>query len=248
MFSKYIVVVSGDIDIRNYRELLIHVFENTDLKRDLLFTRGPLDVLDHASDAFSFGGKLGVDATIKHAEELIGREENSSHTTTSINESLESFIDRKLIKRVYTDLFSEKIPLLVVAIDQAGDENAVFKTKKLFINNDQAGRFKLIVAVDSTVDPGDLFTVAWQLLGNSDPQRDHDFLSPSSIFIDGTMKVYRKGGFPRKWPNVVCSDRETISAVDARWEALDIGPFLSSPSLKIRELCRPGNDEVLTDK
>ena len=74
MFSKYLVVVSGDIDIRNYRELVSHVFENTDLKRDLLFSHGPLDVLDHSSDAFSFGGKLGVDATIKHHEENTGRD------------------------------------------------------------------------------------------------------------------------------------------------------------------------------
>jgi 4-hydroxy-3-polyprenylbenzoate decarboxylase len=69
MFSKYIVVVSGNIDIRSYRELVPHIFNNTDLKRDLLFSHGPLDVLDHCSDAFSFGGKRGVDATIKHPEE-----------------------------------------------------------------------------------------------------------------------------------------------------------------------------------
>ena len=75
MFSKYLVVVSGNIDIRNYRELVLHVFENTDLKRDLLFSHGPLDVLDHSSDAFSFGGKLGIDATIKHPEENTGRDE-----------------------------------------------------------------------------------------------------------------------------------------------------------------------------
>ncbi len=65
MFSKYLIVVSGNIDIRNYMELAPHIFENTDMRRDLLFSHGPLDVLDHSSDAFSFGGKLGVDATHK---------------------------------------------------------------------------------------------------------------------------------------------------------------------------------------
>ena len=39
------------------------------LVRIFLFTNGPLDVLDHASDNFSFGGKAGVDATVKHPEE-----------------------------------------------------------------------------------------------------------------------------------------------------------------------------------
>ena len=85
MFSKYLVVVSGNIDIRNYRELVSHVFENTDLKRDLLFSHGPLDVLDHSSDAFSFGGKLGIDATIKHPEENTGRDKKmASDNLTSI--------------------------------------------------------------------------------------------------------------------------------------------------------------------
>ena len=36
---------------------------NIDAKRDVFFAEGPIDVLDHASSAFGFGGKLGVDAT-----------------------------------------------------------------------------------------------------------------------------------------------------------------------------------------
>ena len=63
----------GDVDIRNYKKLLLHVFENVDFSYDLHFSRGPLDVLDHSSDTFSFGGKMGVDATIKHLEENAGR-------------------------------------------------------------------------------------------------------------------------------------------------------------------------------
>ena len=43
------------------------------MSKDLMFTSGPLDVLDHASDNFSFGGKAGIDATIKYTEESSGR-------------------------------------------------------------------------------------------------------------------------------------------------------------------------------
>ena len=40
-----------------------------------------------------------------------------------------------------------------------------------------AGRiFRLILAVDHTVDVNDLFMVAWQILGNTDPERDHRFI------------------------------------------------------------------------
>jgi 4-hydroxy-3-polyprenylbenzoate decarboxylase len=38
---------------------------NVDPRRDLLFTDGPLDALDHSSDRFAFGSKVGIDATRK---------------------------------------------------------------------------------------------------------------------------------------------------------------------------------------
>jgi 4-hydroxy-3-polyprenylbenzoate decarboxylase len=246
MFSKYIVVISSEVDIRNYRALTSHIFENTDIRKDFLFSRGPLDVLDHASDAFSFGGKLGIDATIKHPEELAGREKRNADTGNLTKDIPESFFDKTLIKDYCITLFAEKIPVLIVTVDQAGDENAISSVKEHFRKNDPTGRFSIIVAIDSTVDPSDFYTVAWLCLGNSDPQRDHEYLSSSSIFIDCTAKAYRKGGFSRKWPNVVCSDFATISAIDSKWKALNIGPCLSSPSLKINDLCRPGKDEILT--
>ncbi|MCU0363745.1 MAG: menaquinone biosynthesis decarboxylase [Bacteroidales bacterium] len=42
MFSKYIVVVSGDVDIRNYRELFVNISVNTSMASDLVFGKGPL--------------------------------------------------------------------------------------------------------------------------------------------------------------------------------------------------------------
>ncbi|MCK7536325.1 MAG: hypothetical protein MZV63_37750 [Marinilabiliales bacterium] len=42
------------------------------MKPTYIFTRGPLDVLDHSSDTFSFGGKTGIDATEKLPEEITG--------------------------------------------------------------------------------------------------------------------------------------------------------------------------------
>ena len=45
--------------------MLFRVTSNVDPRRDLLFTDGPLDVLDHSSDRFAFGSKVGIDATRK---------------------------------------------------------------------------------------------------------------------------------------------------------------------------------------
>lgn len=67
MFTKGIVVVDADIDPHDATEVLFRVTSNVDPRRDLLFTDGPLDVLDHSSDRFAFGSKVGIDATRKSA-------------------------------------------------------------------------------------------------------------------------------------------------------------------------------------
>ncbi|HUX56979.1 MAG TPA: menaquinone biosynthesis decarboxylase [Bacteroidales bacterium] len=243
MFTKYMIVVNGDIDIRNYEDMMVHVFANVDFRTDLLFSRGPLDVLDHSSEKYSFGGKLGIDATVKHPEE--GKGDNyKANNILALNYS-DNHFDKNIIKGLNLSLFKKGIPLLIVTVNTPEDSDVIKKVINLFKTTDPGGIYKLILAVDNTVDSDDLFMVAWQLLGNSDPQRDHEYISPSSILIDGTIKAFRKGGFSRKWPNVVCSDNKTISAVDEKWKLLGIGPFINSPSIKSMGLCHEGTDEII---
>ena len=249
MFTKYLVAVSGNIDIRNYRELLVHIFENTDLSKDLLFSRGPLDVLDHASDAFSFGGKLGVDATVKMGEESLGSQEFHPAGYSDIATITDKIFERSIIIKYNLTLLKNDIPLMILSVDRTKDADIIQTVTELLNNNNLSGFFRFILVVDHTVDTDDLSTVAWQVLGNSDPLRDHTYISASSVLIDGTIKAFRKGGFPRKWPNVVCSDDETITVIDQKWNSLDLGPFIQSPSIKFRALARHGKDEIslLTD-
>ncbi|HHY85657.1 MAG TPA: menaquinone biosynthesis decarboxylase [Verrucomicrobia bacterium] len=65
MFTKYIVVVDEDVDVHNTREVLFRLCANTDPQRDSIFTKGPADVLDHATSEIAVGSKLGIDATKK---------------------------------------------------------------------------------------------------------------------------------------------------------------------------------------
>jgi 4-hydroxy-3-polyprenylbenzoate decarboxylase len=65
MFSKYIVVVDDDVDVHDTREVLFRLCANTDPQRDSIFTKGPADVLDHATSEIASGTKLGFDATRK---------------------------------------------------------------------------------------------------------------------------------------------------------------------------------------
>ena len=74
MFSKYIVVVDADVDVHNTSDVLFRLCANTDPQRDHLFTKGPSDVLDHATSEIAVGSKLGFDATRKLPEEGFKRQ------------------------------------------------------------------------------------------------------------------------------------------------------------------------------
>jgi len=65
MFTKYLVVVDDDVDVHNTSEVLFRLCANTDPQRDSIFTKGPADVLDHATSEMAIGSKLGIDATKK---------------------------------------------------------------------------------------------------------------------------------------------------------------------------------------
>ena len=65
MFTKCIVVVDDDVDVQDYRETAWRALNNIDPERDIQFTLGPIDSLDHASRLPNFGSKMGIDATRK---------------------------------------------------------------------------------------------------------------------------------------------------------------------------------------
>ncbi len=65
MFTKYLVVVDDDVDVHDTSQVLFRWCANTEPQRDCLFSRGPADVLDHATTEIAMGSKLGIDATRK---------------------------------------------------------------------------------------------------------------------------------------------------------------------------------------
>jgi 4-hydroxy-3-polyprenylbenzoate decarboxylase len=65
MFTKCIVVVDEDCDVQDLAEVTLRTANNIDPERDIQFTLGPVDSLDHASRLANFGSKMGIDATRK---------------------------------------------------------------------------------------------------------------------------------------------------------------------------------------
>jgi 4-hydroxy-3-polyprenylbenzoate decarboxylase len=67
--AKVLVVVDKWVNVRNPQEAWWVALNNIDPQRDARFTMGPVDVLDHASRTFTYGSKMGIDATQKWPEE-----------------------------------------------------------------------------------------------------------------------------------------------------------------------------------
>ncbi|MDP4029938.1 MAG: 4-hydroxy-3-polyprenylbenzoate decarboxylase [Gallionella sp.] len=66
MYTKFIIVVDDDIDIRNWQEVIWAITTRVDPARDtLLVENTPIDYLDFASPVSGLGGKMGLDATNK---------------------------------------------------------------------------------------------------------------------------------------------------------------------------------------
>jgi 4-hydroxy-3-polyprenylbenzoate decarboxylase len=65
MFTKCIIVVDEDCNVQDLAEVTLRTANNIDPERDIQFTLGPIDSLDHASRLPNFGSKMGIDATRK---------------------------------------------------------------------------------------------------------------------------------------------------------------------------------------
>lgn len=67
--AKVIVIVDDFIDVKNVQEAWWYALNNIDPERDVRFTMGPVDDLDHSARMPAFGSKMGIDGTRKWAEE-----------------------------------------------------------------------------------------------------------------------------------------------------------------------------------
>ena len=74
MSTKCVVVVDEDCDVQDMAAVVHRVANNIDPERDIEFTMGPLDSLDHASRLPNYGSKMGIDATRKWRAEGFNRD------------------------------------------------------------------------------------------------------------------------------------------------------------------------------
>jgi 4-hydroxy-3-polyprenylbenzoate decarboxylase len=74
MYTKFVIVVDDDIDVRDWKEVLWALSTRVDPARDCLTVEGtPIDSLDFASPVAGLGSKMGIDATSKWPGETARR-------------------------------------------------------------------------------------------------------------------------------------------------------------------------------
>lgn len=66
LYTKFVIVVDDDIDVRKWEDVIWAISTRMDPVRDITMIEGtPIDYLDFASPEPSLGGKVGMDATNK---------------------------------------------------------------------------------------------------------------------------------------------------------------------------------------
>ncbi|MCK4662864.1 MAG: menaquinone biosynthesis decarboxylase [Bacteroidales bacterium] len=239
MFNKILVVTDYDVDIHNYSELVKIISDNFNPFSDVYFSKGPLDILDHSSEKMAFGGKLGIDATIKLEEE--------KNEKSNLNNLSKIKINKEQIKKVLPEIFElndeffkDDIPIIFISIDKSKNSRVIDIFQKL-IEFTGFSQIKIIVFVDKNVDVSDINNVLWICMSNVDISRDvyiKSFLKNDDkcLVFDGTRKTKISDKFNRDWPNIIISDDVTISTIDKKWNKLGLGEFIKSPSLKYKKM------------
>ena len=232
MFNKIFIGCDEDVNIDDYFEVAKAITENTNPLRDVIFTKGPADVLDHSCDVFTFGSKIGIDASKTKSLKKIPKEKKPLFI--EVEKILKTHPE---IKAINSDLTEMDLSFLIISIKK-NKKNHALEISKEIVSSDSIKNIKFIVFVDDCLDVFDLKTVVWISANNIDPERDCFFIDKTDggkypgIFIDATRKTKKYDGFSRPWPNIIVSDKKIIKRIDEKWRDLDIGDFLESPSNK----------------
>ena len=220
MFNKFAVVTASGGDIRDPAALAA-LMRRIDPQRDVMFARGPLDVLDHAAPECGSGGKMVFDLTgidpSAPAEAVVFPAAGPAgfrygHGITGADTS-----------------YAEQWGALVLTAGPGVPLSRIDVPAFLRDNGIAGIRFALVM--DDAVDTSRGGDLLWLAAGNCDPSRD---VLPGGgvIVFDGRSKTGGLNGFARRWPNPVASDRATVALVDRRWNDYGLGGFVPSPSLR----------------
>ncbi|MFT4579497.1 MAG: 4-hydroxy-3-polyprenylbenzoate decarboxylase [Nitrospinales bacterium] len=217
-FVKTIITVDSKIDVHNYHELVKLLLDKVNFQRDLFFSEGVLDVLNHGSDNMLYGSKLGVDLTEKIEGEP-GYGENKS--TASNNSPIPS---KEEAKNRFTDLKDCRIldinaqrSVMYAALDKTRPHQAE-EFIKAFFNDPEFATVNIVIVLEGHVKLDDDSVVVWKFFNNLDPKRDFYF-DGDRLAIDVTQKL-KEEGYQQNWPEEIEMSEKIKMQVDKKWNSM----------------------------
>ncbi len=226
-FCKVIVVVDEDINIKNPKEVVRHILNSVDFSRDLLFSEGILDVLDHSSPNPFYGSKLGIDATRPHPLEgernIFKGYQGKVKLPSEVLKILKEI--SPAIKDCYIpDLGTLHRPILLSFKQEVKDSWRPSKFGHVILEHPELIEFSIFAIFDEGVNLKDGSMIFWKLFNNVDPKRDI-IINDGRIFINATKKG-PEDGHNRPWPDDIVMDPEVSKKIRDNAKALGIEEFL----------------------
>lgn len=253
MFNKILVLADEGVRITDYKALAQYVFKNINPLNDVVFSQGPMDVLDHSCSKLGYGGKMCIDGTRKFEEET---DEQYLLPLQQISLS-EQMLTRRFpeIAAANVSLLQLQIPCIIVGVRKER-KGHIRQLHQALTELPEMESVKMILYIEHTVDAHDIATSLWRFCNNLDPKRDSipaqrpSTLDSNKTFacigLDGTRKTREHDNFQRDWPNIIIADDKTIESVDKKWDSLGLGAFIPSPSLKFKAQVY-GEEAVVAD-
>lgn len=225
MLNKIVVIVNKNIDVENYRQVIREISGNVDPVKDIFFSKGPLDVLDHSAEEFAYGSKMCIDAT------------NSRQLPVNcfITDGLKALpASLKGVAQVSQIHGVEYIPAIIIFVDKSPGISVSDIHNRVAKESEGSG-IRFIIYLDSEASGLSVSSWLWLAAGNSDPRRDYLMgLLPDGSAVagfDATRKTRSHDNFLREWPNLVVMNMDTINLVNNRWDEFNCGEMILSPSL-----------------
>jgi 4-hydroxy-3-polyprenylbenzoate decarboxylase len=203
-FVKHAIFVDSDApDLEDYEALSDYICDRLMID-NILISEGVCDALDHSSNSFAYGGKLGIDCT----SDNVNFPKKSVISDKELFEKI-SKLDNT-IKKIKQYKTYTKTPICVIAIDKQEPIKKVYKKLK-----EIKEYTKLLIFVDfDKNDTENEYMLIWRVVNNIDAPRDI-FLEKEFIGVDATNKN-EIDKFPRRWPDDTDCDRDVIKSLRSR--------------------------------
>ena len=211
MFAKVLLVTDDDVRPQDHLGFWRAILRNAVPGRDHQFAKGPIDVLDHASRSWSYGSKLIVDGTRKHAEE--GAESAWAANPERAADALPDHAEIDDQHQVAGGFW------FIATAKRRADQGR--HLGEWAARQPAARGVRWIAVVDEATDPENFEDVVWTMLNNIDPERDVQVIEDAPggpvFVVDATPKLPEEG-FTRRWPDKIEMDPAVVARVDELWE------------------------------